>query len=58
MKKLILGLLVLVASGFSKGTNNYSKPGGFSVLIIDPANSNNIYAGTSNGLTIDGCSCG
>lgn len=40
MKKLILGLLLLVASGFSKGTNNYSKPGGFSVLVIDPANSN------------------
>ena len=40
MKKLILGLLVLVASGFSKGTNNSAKPGGFSVLTIDPANSN------------------
>ena len=40
MKKLILGLLVLVASGFSKGTNNPSKPGGFSVLTIDPSNSN------------------
>lgn len=40
MKKLILGLLVLAASGFSKGTNNSAKPGGFSVLTIDPANSN------------------
>lgn len=39
MKKLILGLLVLVASGFSKGINNSAKPGGFSVLTIDPANS-------------------
>ena len=40
MKKLILGLLVLVASGFSRSTNNSPKPGGFSVLTIDPANSN------------------
>lgn len=40
MKKLILGLLVLVASGFSKDTNNAPKPGGYSVLTIDPANSN------------------
>lgn len=40
MKKLILGLLVLVASGFSNGTNNSTKPGGYSVLTIDPANSN------------------
>jgi len=40
MKKLILGLLVLVASGFSKGTHNSAKPGGFSVLTIDPVNSN------------------
>jgi polyisoprenoid-binding protein YceI len=39
MKKLILGLLVLVASGFSKGINNL-EPGGFSILTIDPANSN------------------
>ena len=39
MKKLILGLLVLVASGFSKGINNLG-PGGFSILTIDPANSN------------------
>lgn len=40
MKKLILGLLVLVVSGFSKGTSNAAKPGGFSILTIDPANSN------------------
>ncbi|HEY9004034.1 MAG TPA: YceI family protein [Mucilaginibacter sp.] len=40
MKKLILGLLVLVVFGFSKSTNNTTKPGGFSVLSIDPANSN------------------
>jgi polyisoprenoid-binding protein YceI len=40
MKKIILGLLVLVVSGFSKGTNNSPMPGGFSVLTIDPANSN------------------
>ncbi|HTK17916.1 MAG TPA: YceI family protein [Mucilaginibacter sp.] len=40
MKKLILGLLVLVASGFSKGTNNTANPGGYSVLTIDPVNSN------------------
>jgi len=40
MKKIILGLLVLVASGFSNGTNNFAKPGGYSVLTIDPANSN------------------
>ena len=43
MKKLILGLLLLAASGFSKGTNNAAKPGGFSVLTIDPANSNIVW---------------
>ncbi|MDO3627922.1 YceI family protein [Mucilaginibacter sp. BT774] len=42
MKKLILGLLILVASGFSMGTKS-SDLGGFSVLTIDPANSNIVW---------------